>query len=117
MRSATRSEAVALVPVGHDCSVVDCPRLRSGAEARQREHWAKIYEGERLTGYPDQRQLQTSPQGAETGLVAYDHFDDGLGTTAKDSSAKHHDAALATDGGRPAPTWVDSSDLMLTCAP
>ena len=56
-------------------------------------------------------------KGTEAGLVAYYHFDEGMGTTAKDSSAKHHDATFASDGGRPAPTWVDSSDLMLTCAP
>jgi hypothetical protein len=56
-------------------------------------------------------------KGDDAGLVAYYHFDDGTGMTAKDSSSKHHDATFATDGGRPAPTWVDSSDLMLTCAP
>ena len=56
-------------------------------------------------------------KGDEPGLVAYYHFDDGTGMTAKDSSSKHHDATFATDNARPAPTWVDSTDLTLTCAP
>ena len=56
-------------------------------------------------------------KGTEPGLVAYYHFDDATGSTAKDASSKHHDAAFASDGGRPSPTWVDSSDLVLTCAP
>jgi hypothetical protein len=56
-------------------------------------------------------------RGDESGLVAYYHFDEGTGMTAKDGSAKHHDALFATDGGRPVPTWVDSTDLVLTCKP
>ncbi|HXI54585.1 MAG TPA: LamG-like jellyroll fold domain-containing protein, partial [Polyangia bacterium] len=52
-------------------------------------------------------------KGDEPGLVAYYHFDDGTGTTLKDSSSKHHDAMFAT--GHPAPSWVDSTDLTLTC--
>ena len=55
--------------------------------------------------------------GDEPGLVAYYHFDDGEGTAPKDASSAHHDAAFNTDGGRPIPTWVDSSDLVLTCKP
>jgi Concanavalin A-like lectin/glucanases superfamily len=55
-------------------------------------------------------------KGTEPGLVAYYHFDDGVGTTPKDSSAAHHDAAFNTDGGRPIPTWVDATDLVLDCA-
>jgi hypothetical protein len=47
--------------------------------------------------------------------VAYYHFDDGTGTAPKDASAKHHDAMFAP--GHPAPTWVDSTGLMLTCKP
>jgi len=55
--------------------------------------------------------------GDEPGLVAYYHFDDGAGTAPKDASSAHHDAAFNTDGGRPIPTWVDSTDLVLTCKP
>ena len=55
--------------------------------------------------------------GAEPGLVAYYHFDDGAGTAPKDSSSAHDDAAFNSDGGRPVPTWVDSTDLVLTCNP
>ena len=51
--------------------------------------------------------------GDEPGLVVYYHFDDGSGTAPKDSSSKHHDAMFAS--GHPAPTWVDSTDLVLTC--
>ncbi|HVU51260.1 MAG TPA: LamG domain-containing protein, partial [Polyangia bacterium] len=53
--------------------------------------------------------------GAEPGLVAYYHFDEGAGSAPKDSSSAHHDAAFNTDGGRPVPTWVDSTDLVLGC--
>jgi hypothetical protein len=56
-------------------------------------------------------------KGDEPGLVAYYHFDEGAGTTAKDASSAHHDAAFNTDAGRPIPTWVDSTDLVLTCKP
>jgi len=56
-------------------------------------------------------------KGDEPGLVAYYHFDDGAGTAPKDASSAHHDAAFNTDGGRPVPTWVDSTDLVLTCKP
>jgi hypothetical protein len=56
-------------------------------------------------------------KGDETGLVAYYHFDDGAGTTPKDSSSAHHDAAFNTDAGRPVPTWVESTNLVLTCKP
>ncbi|HEY2901983.1 MAG TPA: LamG-like jellyroll fold domain-containing protein [Polyangia bacterium] len=52
-------------------------------------------------------------KGDEAGLVAYYHFDDGTGTAPKDSSSKHHDAMFAT--GHPAPTWVESTELTLTC--
>jgi hypothetical protein len=55
-------------------------------------------------------------KGTEPGLVAYYHFDDGTGTTPKDASSAHHDAAFNTDAARPIPTWVDS-DLVLTCKP
>ena len=56
-------------------------------------------------------------KGDEPGLVAYYHFDDGAGTTPKDASSAHHDAAFNTDAARPVPTWVDSTDLVLTCKP
>jgi hypothetical protein len=56
-------------------------------------------------------------EGDEPGLIANYHFDDGAGTTAKDSSSAHHDAQFATDGGRPVPKWVDSTGLTLTCKP
>ena len=56
-------------------------------------------------------------RGDEAGLVAYYHFDDGAGTTPRDASSKHHDAAFAINGGRPVPTWVDSTGLTLTCKP
>jgi hypothetical protein len=56
-------------------------------------------------------------KGDEPGLVAYYPFDDGAGTTPKDASTKHHDAMFATNGGRPVPTWVDSTGLVLTCKP
>jgi hypothetical protein len=56
-------------------------------------------------------------KGDEPGLVAYYHFDDGAGTTAKDASSARHDAAFATDGGRPTPKWVESTGLTLTCKP
>jgi hypothetical protein len=55
--------------------------------------------------------------GDQPGLVAYYHFDDGAGTAPKDSSSAHHDAAFNTDSGRPIPTWVDSTDLVLGCKP
>jgi len=55
--------------------------------------------------------------GDEPGLVAYYHFDDGAGTAPKDASSAKHDAAFNTDGGRPVPTWVDSTDLVLGCKP
>jgi hypothetical protein len=54
--------------------------------------------------------------GDERGLVAYYHFDEGAGTTAADATPAHHDAAFNTDAGRPIPTWVDATDLVLTCA-
>ncbi len=54
-------------------------------------------------------------QSAAPGLVANYHFDEGSGTTAHDATANHHDALFATDNGRPSPTWVESSDLTLTC--
>jgi len=38
-----------------------------------------------------------------------------MGTTAKDASAAHHDAAFATNGGRPVPKWVVPTGLPLTC--
>jgi hypothetical protein len=53
----------------------------------------------------------------EPGLVANYHFDDGAGTTVKDASAAHHDAVFNTDAARPIPTWVDATDLVLTCKP
>ena len=56
-------------------------------------------------------------KGDEPGLVAYYHFDDGMGTAPKDSSSKHHDAAFGTTNNRPVPTWVDSTGLTLTCKP
>jgi len=56
-------------------------------------------------------------KGDAPGLVAYYHFDEGTGTTAQDASSKHHPAEFASDNGRPAPTWVESSDLKLSCAP
>jgi hypothetical protein len=56
-------------------------------------------------------------KGDEPGLVAYYHFDDGTGMTAKDASSKQHDATFATDMARPVPTWVDSTGLTLTCKP
>ena len=56
-------------------------------------------------------------KGTEAGLVAYYHFDEGTGTIAKDSSTKKHDATFDTAGNRPAATWVDSTDLTLTCKP
>jgi hypothetical protein len=56
-------------------------------------------------------------KGNEPGLVAYYHFDDGAGTTAKDASSAHHDATFVTDGARPIPKWVDSTGLVLTCKP
>jgi len=56
-------------------------------------------------------------KGDEPGLVAYYHFDEGTGTTVKDASSKHHDATFDSSNGRPVPTWVDSTDLTLTCAP
>jgi hypothetical protein len=56
-------------------------------------------------------------KGDEPGLVAYYHFDDGTGAAPKDASSAHHDAAFNTDGGRPVPTWVDSTDLVLGCKP
>jgi Concanavalin A-like lectin/glucanases superfamily len=56
-------------------------------------------------------------KGDEPGLVAYYHFDDGTGTTVRDSSTKQHNATFASDGGRPIPTWVDSTGLVLTCKP
>jgi hypothetical protein len=52
-------------------------------------------------------------KGDEPRLVAYDHFDEGTGTMPEDSSSKHHDAMFAAS--HPAPTWVDSTDLTLTC--
>jgi hypothetical protein len=55
--------------------------------------------------------------GDEAGLVAYYHFDEGTGPAPKDSSSKHHDGMFATNGGRPVPTWVDSTGLTLTCKP
>jgi len=55
--------------------------------------------------------------GDQPGLVAYYHFDDGAGSAPKDSSSAHHDAAFNTDAGRPVPTWVDSTDLVLGCKP
>lgn len=55
--------------------------------------------------------------GDEAGLIAYYKFDDGSGTTPVDSSSKHHNAVFATNMNRPAPTWVDSTDLVLTCKP
>jgi hypothetical protein len=56
-------------------------------------------------------------KGDEPGLVAYYHFDDGVGTTVKDSSSKQHDAMFDTSNNRPVPTWVTSDGLTLTCAP
>jgi hypothetical protein len=56
-------------------------------------------------------------KGDEPGLVAYYHFDEGVGTTPKDASSAHHDAKFNTDGGRPQPTWVDATGLTLDCAP
>jgi hypothetical protein len=56
-------------------------------------------------------------KGDEPGLIAYYHFDDGTGMTAKDASSKQHDAMFATDMARPVPTWVDSTGLTLTCKP
>jgi hypothetical protein len=56
-------------------------------------------------------------RGDEAGLVAYYKFDDGSGTTPIDSSSKHHNAVFAANMNRPAPTWVDSTDLVLTCKP
>lgn len=56
-------------------------------------------------------------KGDEPGLVAYYHFDDGAGTTPIDASTKHHNAVFANNGGRPAPTWVASTGLVLTCKP
>lgn len=55
--------------------------------------------------------------GDEAGLIAYYKFDDGSGTAPIDSSSKHHNAVFATNMNRPAPTWVDSTDLVLTCKP
>jgi len=56
-------------------------------------------------------------KGDEPGLVAYYHFDDGTGTTVKDSSTKMHNANFNTAANRPIPTWVDSTGLVLTCKP
>lgn len=55
--------------------------------------------------------------GDEAGLVAYYHFDEGTGSTPLDASSKQHNAVFATNGGRPVPTWVDSTGLTLTCKP
>jgi Concanavalin A-like lectin/glucanases superfamily len=56
-------------------------------------------------------------RGDEPGLVAYYHFDEGMGTTPMDASTKHHNASFASNNARPAPTWVASTGLTLTCKP
>jgi hypothetical protein len=56
-------------------------------------------------------------KGDEPGLVAYYHFDEGAGMTVKDASARRHDAMFSTTPVRPVPTWVSSTDLVLTCKP
>ncbi len=49
--------------------------------------------------------------GTEAGLVGYWRFDEGAGTTARDSSGRGHDATLA---GTTLPAWV-ASGVTLSC--
>jgi hypothetical protein len=56
-------------------------------------------------------------RGDEPGLVAYYHFDEGMGTTVMDASTRRHNALFAANNARPAPTWVASAGLTLTCKP